>query len=309
MTIKPEVSVIIPTHNRSSLVLRSVNSALKQTLQNIEVIVAIDGDEPETREALLENQDQRLKILELSQNKGASSARNQGVINARSNWIAFLDDDDEWYPEKLENQLLAANQVNRGYPIIACRLQVYASGGTYILPRRLPRDAEPVGDYLFARNSLFRGEGSIATSMLLTTKELLLKHPFQEGLKRHQEADWLLRVSAYEQIELQFVDAPLGVLHIESDGPRVSESGDWKYSLDWVQARRNLFTSRAYSAFLLTAVSSIAAREKAWLAFWVILREVMKSGRPSFVQCGLFFGMWFVPQTLRRFIRVKWLSR
>lgn len=305
----PEVSIIIPTYRRPMLLKRAIKSVIGQTLHNIEIIIVLDGPDIETKQMLSCIQDERLLIVELSQNRGAPCARNQGVGHARGYWIAFLDDDDEWDPNKLEGQLLAAKQVSHGYPVIACRLQVQAPGGTYIIPRRLPRNSEPVGDYLFARSSLFRGEGSITTSMLLTTKELLLKYPFQGGLKRHQEADWLLRVSAHEQIELKFVDAPLGILHIESEGPRVSESGDWKYSLDWAKNRRDLLTPRAYAAFLLMAVSSVAAREKDWPAFIMILREVVQSGQPSLVQYGLFLGMWFVPQSLRRFIRVKWLSR
>lgn len=305
----PIISVVIPTFNRPQLLLRAAKSVLTQTFTNIELIIVIDGPDPITRRTVATLRDNRLRCVKLSKNQGAPSARNRGVIEARGHWIAFLDDDDEWYSTKLEEQFEVGQQVTQGYPIIACRLKVKALGGSYILPRRLPQDSEPIGDYLFARTSLFRGEGSIATSMLLTTKTLLLKYPFKEGLKRHQEADWLLRVSNYEQVKLQFVDLPLGILHIEEGGPRVSETGGWKYSFEWIQTCKNLLTPRAYSAFLLTAVGSFASRENDWSAFRLILKEATKFGQPSPVQYGLFLGMWLVPKRLRQTLRVKWLGR
>ncbi|MFG6106698.1 glycosyltransferase family 2 protein [Leptothoe sp. EHU-05/26/07-4] len=305
----PEVSIVIPTFRRPHLLLRAASSVLRQTVSNIELIIVIDGQDSTTQAAVATLQDHRVRCLELVENQGAPSARNRGVKEARGRWIAFLDDDDEWYSTKLEKQLFIARQAANEYPIIACLLKVQAPGGAYIVPRRLPRDLEPVGDYLFVRKSFFRGEGSLTTSMLFTAKELLQKYPFQEGLKRHQEADWLLRVSNYEQIELHFVNIPLGVLHIDSQTPRVSESGDWKYSFDWVKTRRNFLTPKAYSAFLLLAVSSVAAREKDWSAFWLIFREAVNSGQAYPRLYILFLGMWFIPQTVRQFIRVKWLGR
>ncbi|MBE9065388.1 glycosyltransferase [Leptolyngbya cf. ectocarpi LEGE 11479] len=305
----PIISVVIPTFRRPQLLLRAAKSVLNQTFINIELIIVIDGQDPITSRTVATLRDHRLRCVELSKNQGAPGARNRGVMEARGHWIAFLDDDDEWYSTKLEAQLETAKQVAQGYPIIACRLKVETPGGSYILPRRLPQDSEPVGDYLFVRRSLFRGEGSIATSMLLTTKILLLKYPFQAGLKRHQEADWLLRVSNYEQVNLQFVDAPLGILHIDEGRPRVSEAGGWKYSFEWVQACQKLLTPKAYSAFLLTAVGSFAAQENDWSAFSLILKEATKSGQPLPIQYGLFLGMWLIPKRLRQALRVKWLGR
>lgn len=307
--MSPVITVVIPTFQRPQLLLRAAKSVLAQTFSDIELIIVIDGQGSVTHSAVSTLRDNRVRYLESPENQGAPSARNRGVKEARGHWIAFLDDDDEWYPTKLEKQLLIAKHLKERHPVVTCLLKVQARGGSYILPRRLPRASESVGDYLFVRKSLFRGEGSVATSMLFTTKELLLKYPFQKGLKRHQEADWLIRVSAYEQVELQFINEPLGILHIDSDKPRVSESGDWKYSFDWVQDCRSLLTPKAYAAFLLVSVSSVAAREKDWTAFWSILKESLKSGATYPIQYALFLGMWLIPQSLRQFIRIKWLSR
>ena len=105
----PLVSVVIPTRNRSGLVVRAVSSALAQTYGDIEVIVVVDGPDQGTAEALERVNDPRLKIVQLPESVGGSDARNAGVKAADGAWVAFLDDDDEWLPEKIQKQLSFSN--------------------------------------------------------------------------------------------------------------------------------------------------------------------------------------------------------
>ncbi len=101
----PEVSVIIPTYNRLEMVLRAVDSVLKQRFKNFECIVVDDGSTDETFEMLSLIKDSRLKIVS-QKNKGVSAARNKAIDNSCGNYIALLDSDDEWEPRKLDKQLL-----------------------------------------------------------------------------------------------------------------------------------------------------------------------------------------------------------
>lgn len=101
------ISVIIPTFNRASQVVRAVNSALAQTLKPFEVIVVDDGSTDETVERLRVFGDEIRYIFQ--ENRGVSSARNRGILEARGEWIAFLDSDDTWHPEKLKRQIEAVN--------------------------------------------------------------------------------------------------------------------------------------------------------------------------------------------------------
>ena len=94
----PLVTVVIPTLGRPHVLTRTVNSALAQTLGNIEVIVVIDGPDKKTEEALQQIHDHRLSIHVHTENRGAAASRNTGVSLAQSQWIAFLDDDDLWMP-------------------------------------------------------------------------------------------------------------------------------------------------------------------------------------------------------------------
>lgn len=101
----PEVSVVIPTYNRVDMVLRAVESVLKQSFENFECIVVDDGSSDGTFEKLSIIDDSRLKLI-TQENKGVSAARNTAVKNSRGNYIALLDSDDEWEPRKFEKQLL-----------------------------------------------------------------------------------------------------------------------------------------------------------------------------------------------------------
>ena len=105
MSSEPLVSAVIPTCNRPNLVVRAVKTALSQTYPNMEVIVVVDGPDDSTSQALGAIADPRIQIITLPQRLGGSGARNAGVQAAKGEWIAFLDDDDEWMPSKIECQL------------------------------------------------------------------------------------------------------------------------------------------------------------------------------------------------------------
>ena len=97
------VSVIIPVFNRLKLIPRSMNSVINQTYPVNEIIVVDDGSNDGTYDMIKENFPQAILIYQ--ENRGVSSARNIGIQAANSKWIAFLDSDDEWMPNKIEEQI------------------------------------------------------------------------------------------------------------------------------------------------------------------------------------------------------------
>lgn len=303
--IKEMVSVVIPSRNRPHLANRAVRSALAQTVQLIEVIVIVDGPDESTVKELQQIEDSRLRVIELLVNLGPAGARNTGVKEAKGTWIAFLDDDDEWLPEKIERQLEVVHKTPYTLPIISCRFFAHTSTGESIWPKRLPLPSEPVSEYLLVRNSLFQGETFIATPTILTKKELLEKIPFNENLPRHEDLDWLVKVSVIEGVGIEFVPEPLAIINAIYSLKRKSLSNinDWQYSLEWIRSVRHLVTERAYSAFITTFVSPQASIEGDWQAFLPLLGEALTVGQPRPLDILLYVLMWLVPQDLRQRLR------
>lgn len=106
------ISCIIPTHNRLATLPRAVDSILRQTHQELELWVVDDASTDQTAEYLRELQDARVHVFTLAENLGVSRARNLAAAKARGEWLAFLDSDDEWLPDKLERQLAVIAQNN-----------------------------------------------------------------------------------------------------------------------------------------------------------------------------------------------------
>ncbi|NLF42696.1 MAG: glycosyltransferase family 2 protein [Bacteroidales bacterium] len=101
--MKKKISVIIPTYNRALYLTKAVDSVLEQTYRNYEIIVVDDGSTDNTKEVLLPYRDKIRYIYQ--DNKGVSTARNTGILKANGELIAFLDSDDEWFPDKLKIQV------------------------------------------------------------------------------------------------------------------------------------------------------------------------------------------------------------
>jgi len=222
-----------------------------------------------------------------------------------------LDDDDEWFPQKLEIQLQTAQYSSFSYPIISCRLIARSETGDLIWPLRYPRQGEVLSEYLFCQRGFFGGEGQIIPSAILTAKELLQKVPFRGDVQAHQDWDWLLRASTLKGTGLEFVNqpGPLLIWHIEDNHVRLSHVTDWRSSLSWVQENGHLLTPRAYASFMMIQVSLHAARTRNWKAFWLLLWQACRQGRPSFIDFFAHMVIWFIPQKIRHRIALLFNRR
>jgi len=299
----PAVSAIIPTRNRPELVRRAVGSALAQSFAELEVIVVVDGEHTATEKALAGIEDPRLRVVVLAESKGASQARNLGVRHARGEWIAFLDDDDLWRPDKLAAQMRVARSSDARYPIVSSRIVARTPKADYVWPRRLPARQEPISEYLLYRRSLFQGEGLMATPTLFTRKELLERVPFRD-LKKHQDWDWVLRAADHPGTRVEFCSVPLSICHMDQERAGISNRDDWRASFAWAQSMQAFMTPRAYAGFLFTVVAAQAARTPSLHVYSQILKEAVRHGSPDRVTWALFAGMCMVPVNVRRSLRV-----
>jgi glycosyltransferase involved in cell wall biosynthesis len=304
------VSAVIPTHGRPALVMRAVRSVLAQTLREIEAIIIIDGHDPVTEHALnaLAQEDSRVRVIALTTRVGGSAARNRGVEHACGEWIAFLDDDDEWLPEKLQAQLDVVGSSTAPIAIGTCKIVARTPREDYVWPRRLPDPAEPICDYLLARRTLSRGEGSIQTSTFFVRRSLMLAHPFKAGQLKHQDTEWLLRVGRLPGAQAVFVDHVMAIHYIEEERSSVSSRSNWRYSLAWARSDRHLFTPRALTGFVFHQIAPEAAEQRDWRAFPTLLWEGFRYGRSTPRDYAIFLAMWLLPRRRRRRLR-DWMAR
>src|SRR3954449_11506761 len=100
-----DVTVVIPTHNRRLLLMRTLHSVLAQQHVDIEVVVVDDGGTDGTEAAVAGLADPRVTLIRHPFPRGVSAARNTGIEKSSARWLAFVDDDDLWAPSKLRSQL------------------------------------------------------------------------------------------------------------------------------------------------------------------------------------------------------------
>ncbi len=306
MSHQPLVSAVIPTYNRPILVLGAVKSALNQTHPNMEVIVVVDGPDNSTHRALGAIADPRIRIITLPQHQGACGARNAGVQAAKGEWVAFLDDDDEWLPAKTELQLAAARRSVHPTPVVSCRIIARMPHGDYVWPRRFPAPEEPISEYLFRRKTLSCGEAIMGTQTLFAKRELLLQNPFRPGLRKHQDSDWIIRVASQEGVGFEFEPTPLAVVLVNQTFPSITNSVDWRSSWSWIEDVREQITPKAYASFILLHVARQAAPVTGTREYWKLLGRAFRRGEPDFFHLLLFVGWRFVPREARRELHSLW---
>jgi glycosyltransferase involved in cell wall biosynthesis len=210
----PDVSVIIPVFNRAGLVTRAVSSALRQTVSPLEDIVVDDGSTDGSAEVLSKLNDLRLRVLRHDVNRGAAAARNTGLRAARGDFVAYLDSDDEWLPEKLGLQLELFKSGHGRLGMVGCWYRNFWPDG-----RTEVREYWTKGDIY---KSLF---GRPAQRPVVFTGALLVRHVpgkpvaiWDESLPSWDDWDYMVQVS--KSWEFEFVPAPLVNRYVQT-GPRV----------------------------------------------------------------------------------------
>lgn len=279
----PVVSAVIPTRNRPELVCRAVRSALSQTIREIECIVVIDGPDVATVQSLHEIADSRLRVIALEENVGGSEARNLGARAARGEWVALLDDDDEWLPRRLEKQLAAAAHSTEPITMVVSRfLDRGASDKDQLIrPHIFPKRGQHISEFLWCEVSPLGGiAGFPQTSTWLLRRDFLLEVPFTKGLKMLQDLDWLLHGYPHPLMRVLFVDEPLTIFHNEQARQRVAKRTDWQHSLQWGVENRRLFTRKAFGFFLVVDCVNRAAQQGVpWPELQGLLKEVRRYGK------------------------------
>jgi len=194
----PAISIVLPVYNRADVIGRAVDSVLRQTFEQLELIVVDDSSRDDTVKQLRSIDDSRLKVIELSRNVGGNAARNCGIREAKAPLLTFLDSDDEFLPGRLDDSIrYFASQPNIDLLIDACIKRWPGERRKRDLHRSNPelQGNEAVLGALFDRR-LFKATPGITVRRHVAIKAGL----FDEGLRRRQDYDFILRVARVGQL-------------------------------------------------------------------------------------------------------------
>jgi Glycosyl transferase family 2 len=172
-----EVTAVIPTRDRAVLLRQTLHSVVAQRGVELEVVVVDDGSADGTGALVAGLGDERVRLVRHPRPRGVSAARNRGIAEARGSWVAFLDDDDLWAPDKLASQLAAAAAAGAGWAY-AGAVEVDAAGR--LLGGHPPPSAEELLAGLRRRNLMPAGASNVvARADLLAAAggfDLALRH-------------------------------------------------------------------------------------------------------------------------------------
>ena len=243
----PLVSVIIPTFNRARLIVRTIESVLAQSYQNMEIIVVDDASTDNTGAVVQHISDPRIKYFQLETNGGPSKARNAGVEQARGEFVAFLDSDDEWDPQKIELQLAAIKQQADPYHVV-CYTQatVVGNDSSYLLPTRGITKGEPVGDYVLCGN-----DGLIQTSSVMLSHELAIAYPFPTDQTIFEDWDLFLRLDN-DGVKWLYLDQPL--IHWHNDAREDRLTSSQHDGSVWLEEHKRYLSKQARLGFSMNGI-------------------------------------------------------
>jgi glycosyltransferase involved in cell wall biosynthesis len=296
----PLVTVVIPTFGRPQLLKNAVDSVLAQTVTDLELIVVVDGDDPGTAAYLKSVNDPRLRSIFHDRQRGAGQTRDTGALAGLGEWVAFLDDDDVWLPEKLEKQLQSAPSE----PAILMTLSwVQKNAGSFIKPDEPYDPSQPFDEWLFGQSSFFKGRGSFLQTSSLMMPRRLFEHLSFHDTRQHEEWELVLRAIKQRGYKLVTTREPLVIHYFDENRASLSKTYTWRRSLEWVNAMRGLITPRGYAAFCLTVAGRMAASAGDWSAFFPLLGAALRHGRPGARELFIFFMLWCMPPGFRHKLR------
>jgi len=204
--MNPKVSVVIPTYNSAQFIVETLESVFAQTYEDYEIIVVDDGSTDNTREVLKPYMS-RIRYI-YKENGGASSARNLGIKSAEGEYIAFLDSDDLWMPEKLEKQM-EYFQTNPDCGLVYSDCIRIDSDGVY-----LPQSDvySKVSGYIFLK--LLEGFVLPTSTVIAKVECFGIAGYFDENLERCEDYDLWLRIARF--FTVGYTEGPLVKYRVRS---------------------------------------------------------------------------------------------
>lgn len=211
------ISIIMPAYNSEKYIAQSIDSVLAQTWKNWELIVVDDASSDHTCDVveLYVSQYPQIQLIKNRKNQGAAQARNIGIHQAKGQWIAFLDSDDCWMPQKLEKQIIVSRSTASDFLFTGSEFMDETG------KRLAGRLSVPS---VISYRQLLK-QNVISCSSVLIKKELLILYPM-EGNNLHEDFSLWLKILRDCKISATGIDEPLIIYRINSS----SKSGNKKKS-------------------------------------------------------------------------------
>jgi glycosyltransferase involved in cell wall biosynthesis len=220
----PAVSVVIPTHNRRDLLLRTLHSVLRQRQVDLSVIVVDDASADGAANAVRDLRDPRVRVIRHPVCRGVSRARNTGIEQVDTDWVAFVDDDDLWSPDKVRAQLDALERCPEAQWACSGALHIDSTYQPLFIAQ--PPDEAEISS-LILRGNVIPGGGS---GVLAATSLARQVGGFDVALSNLADWDFYIRLSLRSPVAA--APGPLVGYHVHRDGMahdiRQSER-DFKY--------------------------------------------------------------------------------
>jgi glycosyltransferase involved in cell wall biosynthesis len=236
----PQVSIVLPAFNRADSISPAIQSVLRQTWQDFELIVVDDGSSDGTAEVARRIEDTRIKVIALPQNMGVCAARNAGIDAACGKWVAFQDSDDEWLPEKLSLQMARLGALDNPWIGAYCGMIIISANSLETSAEK--RQSKRTSIKYWPASNTLNLEGDISQSLLgkslISTQTLIARRDILDAIGGFDTdlsalVDWDLALRMSECGEIAFIDEPLVI-------QRFSENSITRDRKRRVKARRQV---------------------------------------------------------------------
>jgi glycosyltransferase involved in cell wall biosynthesis len=191
----PFFTVIIPTYNRMELLRESIQSVLDQTFKDFELLIIDDLSIDNTWEVVASFQDERIKYILNDRSRGGAGARNAGIFMAKGEWVAFLDDDDVYLPQKLKLQYEKIKQVNDSVGLVYVGSAIYDFNEKEEISQYLPQKEG------WIQNDLLYSNHITSFSTVAIKRDLLWKlGGLDERFEAMQDMELYVRIAGLSMI-------------------------------------------------------------------------------------------------------------
>ncbi|SEB00524.1 Glycosyltransferase, GT2 family [Pseudobutyrivibrio sp. ACV-2] len=218
-----KVSIIIPTYNRKNTIQRAIDSVIKQTYQNFEIIIIDDCSNDGTYEIIESYNDDRIMYLKNDVNLGSATSRNLGMSHAIGDVIAFLDSDNEWNEHYLENRL---KYISKGYNFVFGRIEIIEENGNCVV---LPIESSSVLNDYEELMKVILEHNVIDTNAVVMTRDCYDKcGGFHDNLRKFDDWDYFMKIIGCNKFKYYFCDDVLINNYRQNDSISYNTSTTWE---------------------------------------------------------------------------------